>query len=188
MEGIEESCARLLYGSGLFSLLGEYGEAHVVGSFVMNTMAERDLDIDVLNDTMSDEKLYRLTGELLAKYRPLWYEAKRDITDEGKTVWFHGFELEHEGERWNVDIWFFDRETISKAESFCSAIKRRLDGDAALRSRIIAVKKELIARGLYAFDKYNSMDVYAAVLERGAKCADEVIADKNSRGTPPFCG
>lgn len=29
------------------------------------------------------------------------------------------------GEVWNVDLWFFDRETITKAENYCDDIAKR---------------------------------------------------------------
>ncbi|MFA6948926.1 MAG: hypothetical protein WCQ72_08080 [Eubacteriales bacterium] len=181
MDMLRERCGRLLYDSGLFGLLSRYGEPHPVGSYVMNVMEARDLDIDVINDGMSDAKLYELTSLLLGIYHPSWYEAKHEITADGKEVWFHGFEAVFEGEKWNVDIWFFDRDTINAAESFCDNIKRTLDASPPLREAVKTVKRELIGRGLYSFDKYTSMDVYDAVLKHGAATADDVISLKEAR-------
>ena len=41
---------------------------------------------------MSLKKLYELTSFILSTFNPVWYEAKEVVNDEGKTVWFHGFE------------------------------------------------------------------------------------------------
>ena len=41
---------------------------------------------------MDMRKLYWLTGRILETFHPSWYEAKEERTQEGKTVWFHGFE------------------------------------------------------------------------------------------------
>ena len=92
-----------------------------------------------------------------------WNEAKEEVNEEGKRVWFHGFETMIIGELWNVDLWFFDKETIANAEKYCDDIAQK--ASQIQKDRIIQIKEELIARGLYSFEMYKSMDVYKAVLE-----------------------
>ncbi len=72
-----------------------------------------------------------------------------------------------------MDLWFFDRETIAEAERYCS----RIAGAASVRQReqIFAIKRGLLDRGLYAFDKFHSMDVYRAVLEERVGDIDEFL-------------
>ncbi len=60
---------------------------------------------------------------------------------------FLGFETMVTGELWNVDLWFFDRDTIMNAEAYCDNIimhTTQLQKDA-----IIKIKNDLIAKGLY---------------------------------------
>lgn len=78
------------------------------------------------------------------------------------------------GELWNVDLWFFDSETISAAEQYGDNIASQTDQKQ--KAQIVAIKSELIKRGLYSFDKYKSIDVYKAVLENGVENADEFLA------------
>lgn len=170
---IRRNADRILYEYGLLDMLGAIGTPHIVGSYPMDMMAWNDLDIDIENDGMSLPKLYRLTGRLLETFRPSWYEAKEERTPEGKTVWFHGFEAMVGGELWNVDLWFFDRETISAAEQYCSRITAA--ASAAQREQIIAIKRGLLERDLYAFDKFRSVDVYRAVLEENIQSIDELL-------------
>lgn len=132
-----------------------------------------DLDIDVENDKMSLEKLYELTAFILKTFHPFWYEAKEEVNDEGETVWFHGFEFEIEGEHFNVDVWFFNPDTIEKAEDFCDKITSQATEE--LKAVIIDLKRELISRGLYRFDKYTSMHVYKAVLEQHVTDIEELF-------------
>ncbi|MBE6615910.1 MAG: hypothetical protein E7631_11490 [Ruminococcaceae bacterium] len=167
MESLRQEADRLLAEFGLLEILREYGEPHVIGSVSMDLMAWPDLDIDVLNTGMCLEKLHRLTGTLLERFSPVWYEAKEELTDEGKTVWFHGLETEITGTRWNIDIWFFDKETIEKAETYCTEIREKINENPSLQEAVLTLKKELLSRGLYSFEKYRSMDVYKAVLELG---------------------
>jgi len=174
----EERYARaqkILHEKGLLDRLKKIGMPHVVGSCRMNMMAWNDLDIDVENGGMSMDELYGLTAWILRTFRPTWYEAKEEVNDEGKKVWFHGFEALIDGEKWNFDIWFFDRETIDKAERYCDQIKAQAEQTSSAREAIVAIKQELIARGRYGFYGYASMDVYRAVLEQGIRTTDELL-------------
>ena len=159
----KKNANRILYEFGLLEKLEEFGTAHIIGSYRMDMMAWNDLDIDIENDTMSLQKLYQLSSCIISTFCPTWYEAKEERTPEGKRVWFHGFETVILGELWNVDLWFFAKETIHEAESLCDRLSSR--ASEVQKSIMIDIKKELIARGLYSFDQYRSMDVYKAVME-----------------------
>lgn len=170
---IRRNADRILYEHGLLEMLRAIGTPHIVGSYSMDMMAWNDLDVDIKNDEMDLPKLYRLTGQILETFRPSWYEAKEERTPEGKTVWFHGFEAVVDGELWNVDLWFFDRETIAAAERYCS--RTAAAASAAQKEQIIAIKQGLLERDLYAFDKFRSMDVYRAVLKERIQSIHEFL-------------
>ena len=144
----------------------------------MDLMAWNDLDIDVENDSMSLDKLYQLTNYILNNFNPTWYEAKEEINEQGNKVWFHGFEFYLDNELWNVDIWFLDKETIEKAEKYCDDISARINKNEQLKISVIEIKQELIKRNLYSFNKYTSMDVYDAVLNKGIMGIDDFVKNK----------
>ena len=139
----------------------------------MDMMAWNDLDIDIENDNMLIARLYDLSEYIIRAFRPIWYEAKEETTSGGKRVWFHGFETDITGDLWNVDLWFFDKETISRAERYCDDIEAAASRDQ--KSIIIRIKNELINRKLYSFDQYKSIDVYKAVIEGNVKNIDEFL-------------
>lgn len=170
-----EQANRILYDYGLINELKKYGLPHIIGSCKMNMMAWNDLDIDVENDSMSLEKLYKLTNYILNNFNPTWYEAKEEINEQGNKVWFHGFEFYFDNELWNVDIWFLDKNSIQKAEKYCDDISMKVKKNEYFRTAIIEIKQELIKRNLYSFDKYTSMDVYDAVINRGIMNTDHFI-------------
>ena len=151
------------------------GEPQIIGSYKMDMMAWNDLDIDILNTKMDVSKLYQLTGYIIHTFHPFWYEAKEEVNDEGKTVWFHGFEAIIDGEKWNFDLWFFDQEAIDKAENCCNRIMERVRQQPGSRECIMKMKKELLERDLYGFYQYSSMDVYKAVLEQGIHDVKELL-------------
>lgn len=170
---IKRVCDRILYEFGLFDELKKIGAPHIIGSYIMDMMAANDLDIDVENDRMSLEKLYDLTAFVLKTFKPTWYEAKREVNSNGNTVWFHGFEFQIEGELFNIDIWFFNREMIENAEAYCRRIASQATDEQ--RNTVIKFKRELIRRGLYRFDRYTSVHVYEAVLEKHITDIDQLL-------------
>ena len=175
MKSRKEKADYFLYECGLLEELKKYGVPHIIGSYRMDMMAWNDLDIDIENEGMSMEKLYRLTAYILEKFHPVWYEAKEEVNAEGKTVWFQGFETLITGELWNFDLWFFDKGTITQAEAFCDEIGRCAAEKAGLKEKIIGIKEKLIAGGLYSFEQYTSMDVYKAVLEQGIMTVEDFL-------------
>lgn len=163
---IEEQAKCILYGCGLLEELSRYGTPHIIGSYRMDMLAWNDLDIDIENENMSLNKLHCLSQFIIDKFHPVWYEAKEEIHSENKTVWFQGFETFVENELWNVDLWFLDKDTIKSAEEYCDKIAMQIKGAPKSKEQIIRLKKELIARKLYSFDQYTSIDVYNAVLNQ----------------------
>ena len=135
MDNYKNNADKLLYDFGLLNELNNYGTPYIVGSYAMDLMAWNDLDIYVSNESMSTDKLYELTSFILNAFHPVWYEAKKEVSD-GKTVWFHGFETEILGELCNVDIWFFDSDTITKASDFSKNIKQKLLVNPELKEMI----------------------------------------------------
>jgi hypothetical protein len=175
MENKKAFANRLLYEYGLWDKLNNIGKAHIIGSYRMDMIVSNDLDIDVLNLEMSKEKLYELTKYIIETFNPVWYEAKQEVNDDGNTIWFHGFETTILGELWNVDIWFFDQDTIDKAEAFCDNIYEKIKENSAKKEAIIYLKNALIDRGLYNSEKYTSIDVYDAVLNKNIHTIDEFL-------------
>ena len=167
---------KFLYKFGLLDKLKEYGEPHIVGSYCMNMMAWNDLDIYILNENMSLEKLYELSRHIISTYKPFWYEAKQETGEDGKTVWFHGFETTITGEVWNVDLWFFGESEIAKAKKYYADINEKTSKNPALKKIVISIKQRLIKRGQYGYGQYTSVDVYEAVIEHGVKRIDEFFA------------
>lgn len=171
----KQKADKILYEMSLLKHLEGIGKPHIIGSYRMDMMAWNDLDIDVENHSMNASKLYQLTTYILDTFHPCWYEAKEETNNEGKTVWFHGFHTIIDGEMWNLDIWFFDQETISKAEDYCDSIAKMVGQNPDSKEKIIRMKQELIRRNLYGFYQYSSMDVYHAVLKQNISDIEDLL-------------
>ncbi len=155
----------LLLNMGLVEELSRFGEVHTVGSCRTGLMATNDIDLYVDNSAMSLELLHELTVFILNTFKPVWYEAKEEYSPDGDTIYFHGFETVISGERWNFDIWFFDKKTIMEAEELCSRIEREIIDYPAKKDAVLEIKNYLITKGLYSYDKFTGMDVYRAVFD-----------------------
>ena len=177
---LKKKANEFLYDMGLLEQLKLYGEPHIVGSYLTDTMAWNDVDIDIINDEMSLEKLYELTACILERFEPCWYEAKQEITEEGKIVWFHGFETMITGELWNFDLWFFDKEATQTAEAYAAYVLDSIAQKPARKEMIINLKKELIAKSLYP-NIYTSRSVYHAVIEHDIDTAVSFVDFQSSK-------
>ena len=172
---IKVNADRILYEFGLLKKLEEVGKTHIISSYRMNMMAWNDLDIDIENRNMSQERPYEMTIFILNRFHPVWYEGKEEISDKGKKVWFLGFETMITGELWNVNMWFFDRETIANTEAFCDNITE--NATRGQKDAIIKIKNCLITKGLYSDENYKSIDVYKAVMEKDVKTIEEFLTE-----------
>lgn len=166
---------KILYDFGLLEKLNEYGKPHIIGSYRMDLMAWNDLDIDIENDDMSLEKLYSLSNWIIGTFHPTWYEAKEELKNKNEKIWFHGFETLIDGKLWNVDLWFFDKQTIFDAEEYCDSVSAKINAMPDLKDIIIKIKKELLKRNMYSFEQFSSMDVYDAVLNGGVTNVEKFI-------------
>ena len=72
-------------------------------------------------------------------------------------------------------MWFFDDETIRKAEAYCRKIMQAAEDAPWKREAILTIKRGLIERGIYSFDQHKSMDVYDAVLDKGIRTTEEFL-------------
>ena len=75
---LREKAEHILQASGLLEHLKAYGTPHIIGSLRMDMMAWTDIDIDIENDGMDLEKLYRLTRFVMDAFHPVWYEAREE--------------------------------------------------------------------------------------------------------------
>lgn len=176
MNKIKEYADYFLYDCGLFEELQKYGNTHIIGSYRMDMMAWNDLDIYIENTNMSLEKLYELSTFIIKNFHPTWYEAKEEVWDDRK-VWFHGFETMITGKLWNFDIWFFDKEKIYETVYYCDMIAAK--ATEKQKEIIVEIKKALIEKDLYSFEKYRSVDVYKAVTDMNITSIDEFLREYN---------
>ena len=170
---IKENADIILYKYGLLDELKKYGSTHIIGSYKMDLMVWNDLDVDIENTDINMKIIYDLTRYIFDKFTPIWYQGKETLM-ANKKCYFLGFETDILEERWNIDLWFFDKVEIEKCEKYCDDITEKINEYPEYQDYIICIKKDLIQNGMYG-DSYNSFDVYDAVLNHGIKNTEELI-------------
>jgi hypothetical protein len=171
---LREEAETLLYGEGLLSLFESMGPACVIGSFTLDLMTWRDLDISV-----------QLAHE---KDIPGFFEIGRRVIDRFKVArmtynnpvlrpdlpydrgFYWGLHLLYSDQNWKVDLWGYgERDYRDNLQKF-SELSELLEG--ADRSAILRIKNEVCKRPEYRHEVI-SLDIYEAVAEHRVKTVGE---------------
>lgn len=162
---------KLLYELGLWDVLSSHGKPHIVGSYLTDLMSWNDLDIYMEEDSV--ENYFSAVADLVKRFCPDKFDG---FTRWGKNL---GFETYVDGERFNVDIWWKPESDIAAAINFAKDVNETIKLHPEYRESIINIKKELIAKKLYGFDKgpihYHSDEIYRAVFEEGISSPEEFL-------------
>ena len=165
---------RVIYGKGLLAMLEEYGEPHVSGSYALDLMVWRDLDVYLAADLMSEARFFELGGRLaetLAVSR-MHFRNERLAQTAGLPrglYWGVYFDL-MEDIHWKLDIWCVPRDECRRLLTHCQEIQGALtDGS---RDAILAIKSACWQHPEYR-SGFSSQDIYKAVIVDGIETVDE---------------
>jgi hypothetical protein len=182
-EDLRAEADRLLNG-GLAKLLSRHGDVRVVGSYMLDLMTWRDLDIHVAADGLDLTKFFGLGGELAALLSPhrahFRDERTRGTAGLPRGLYWGLYLGDERDGAWKIDIWMTDRAGLERSLEFAEGIASRLG--PAERSAILRIKRACWRHSEYRRG-FTSADVYAAVLERGVCDVPEFWQDlKEQRG------
>jgi len=170
---IRNEADRLIRETGLLEILSRHGAPTITGSYFMNIMAWNDLDLYL--QPGADFDPYAMIADLNAALRPF----RLDGFVDDRSI-FYGCETNITGVRWNIDVWIRSEERIAESLAYCRNILRRMDALPGAREAILSIKTDLIAKGMYGFDKhpsrhYHSRDIYDAVLNDSVRTTEEFL-------------
>jgi hypothetical protein len=160
----------ILYEKGLLSILECFGTPHVTGSYALNLMTWRDLDIYLEAEDFAEESFFTLGKQINERFHPIKmsYRNERVAQTEGLPVGLYwGIYLgnERKGE-WKIDLWVINGAECQKRLQFCDDIAARLTPTS--RELILAIKCECWQDREYR-RSYTSKDIYEAVLSEQIK-------------------
>lgn len=162
--------ADALLDGGVRGILSEYGRPMLRGSYVLDLMTWRDLDIHLIAPGLSLpgflELGTRIGGHLSAK--KLNFRDHRGSTspDFASGLYWGIYLGDERAGAWKLDLWSFDSLDEDPAELRDAALAARLRPE--LRDAILTIKSAVWQDPGYR-RSFSSKDIYAAVLDAGVR-------------------
>ncbi len=160
----------LLESGGLRKLLEQYAPIHVVGSYALELMVWRDLDVVMDAPGIAVEEFFDLGKRITMALSPwkVFFTNSRDhdgAADPRGLYW--GIRLgDIRAGAWKIDLWAFEPEDARCKILECQHLKGRLNRQS--RVTILELKSQLWRDARYR-DQVTSQDIYDAVLEHGVR-------------------
>jgi hypothetical protein len=163
----------LLYAGGLQRLASEYGTLHVSGSYALQLMTWRDLDLYLEAPDLTVEAFFALgarIASLLSAWKMFFTNHRQQPTAEGLRGLYWGIRLgEVTAEQWKIDLWALDSPTCQERLAHNERIAARLTPEA--RMILLNLKAQLWNHPDYR-DTITSQNIYDAVLDAGVESLD----------------
>ena len=163
---IKNEADELLNKYQVVEILSKYGQVNFTGSYKLDLMYKKDVDISLINNNLSVENFTQLGKELIDKLNtPIVYYRNTRITPvenrpENSLYW--GIKTDD----WFIDLWGMSVEIYERAEKYIEEIKSQLTKENRLI--ILRLKNEFIKKKSYGIS-FNSRELYDAVLNHKVK-------------------
>jgi hypothetical protein len=173
----------LLRRYGILEIFGAYGRPYLSGSYDLQLMTWRDLDVYLEMEPLEYGRFLEMVARLGRALEP----RKLSLTDhvrfpatEPVVGLYCGIQtgvLAQGG--WKIDVWGVTPATCAEKLRHCDAIRERLTAET--REAILRIKNEVCRMKGYR-DTMTSQQVYEAVLERGVGSVEEFVRGIGDRG------
>ena len=183
-ERLRAEADTLVASHRIIETLSEYGRTELYGSYSLQLMHWRDLDVYVLDDKLQPARFLDLCAKVAASLNAMELFYSNSI-DHPKIINGRGLyagvllgKIEEGG--WKLDIWAYGQGNWDWSHQLHSSIKSRLDGESRLK--ILRIKSMCWSRPEYrrrAWDywktekSYGGFDIYKAVLDKGVNSFDD---------------
>ncbi len=163
----------LLGSKDLRGLLEEYGIPHITGSYALQLMTWRDLDIYLEQQALSEELFFRLGGKIASRLAPIKMSFRNERIAQTPNLpsgLYWGVYLGDERkDAWKLDIWAIDSQECKQRLSFTERLIAELT--SSRRRKILFIKEACWQDSGYR-KTYTSQDIYCAVIEEGIENID----------------
>ena len=171
--GISQSLrteADRILAAGLRALLEGYGDTVIHGSYALDLMVWRDLDIYVSPPAMALGEFFGLGAQIAELLSPnrMHFRDERGIPSEGlpRGLYWGVYLRERPWGAWKIDIWTVSREESQRLLAQEDNLSRRLT--AEIRPAIVAIKFAVCHHPEYR-KRFSAADIYGAVLDHGVR-------------------
>ena len=163
---IREQADTLLFKKGLYKILKKYGNVLLTGSYSLELMYKKDLDISLVSPNLTVKDFYKMGGEISELINPhsVYYRNTKvkEINGRPDNALYFGFIFDD----WKIDLWVVDKERTEGSEIYSNNILNKLTDEK--RILILEIKKEYLDSKEYG-KIFSSREVYDAVINKNIK-------------------
>lgn len=167
---IRDEADEILHDRNLLQIVQAYGKTYVSGSYALDLMTWRDLDIYLDEDFISEERFFQLGSQLCAALSPVRMQFRNERIAKTKGLpqgLYWGIYLGNEREgAWKIDIWAITSKECERLLNYCQAIKEQLNDSVS--GTILSIKSQCWQDPQYRHT-YDSSHIYEAVLKGGVR-------------------
>lgn len=164
---LREEATKLLHDEGLLSILTAFGKTRVIGSYTLDTMTWRDIDISMILPDEQDIGLFFEIGKRIATKFQITKMSYSNHFIRNFPGFDHGLYwgtmLQFNEQDWKLDIWGYGENDFNAHMAGFDVLHTKIK--QADRTSLLRIKHEISQRPDYRGDVYNSMAVYQAVIE-----------------------
>ena len=173
MENLENLCAtitqeadKILYDLGLLSALKKFGEVFITGSYYLNLMTWRDLDMYIDKSNMSEKDFFKLGYSISSVVQPYRMSYRNELISKTKGLpegfYWGVYTNIIQPNTWKIDVWAVDSKQLADFRESSANLKSQIDPQK--RAKILEIKHKVHNHPLYR-KEFKSIDIYQAVLQ-----------------------
>lgn len=154
----------------LVKILRQFGKVRFTGSYELDLMLKKDIDISLINDNLTVEKFTELGKTLIDKLETpsVYYRNTRinSVENRPENSLYWGIKT---GD-WFIDIWAMSNKVYQRAEKYIDQIKSKLNDRN--KKTILSLKNEFLDNNTYG-KQFSSRELYDAVLNNHITTSDQ---------------
>jgi hypothetical protein len=169
---IKREADTLLRKYKLVDYLSNYGEVFIQGSYYLDLMTWRDLDIDLAVDKFDLNRHFAIGTHLATILNAYKMSFRNELilkTDHLPTGYYWGLYFNYLND-WKIDLWTVSHDDLLKSRRFLDDLKSQITPSYAESIRVI--KLEAARRKNYR-KEFSSTDIYKSVLEKNVRNVGE---------------
>lgn len=148
----------------LLEVLSNYGEAYITGSYALDLMVRKEVDVNVVLDKPTNEKIIEILNDVMSSLSPVSLDYRNRTLPETKIRIDGHWIFVKCLDGWKFDIWVIGREEHEKQME----IFRKLENNLTEENRKIIMNIKQQAQQDDEISKnYTGQSVYDAVLDNG---------------------
>jgi hypothetical protein len=167
---IKQEADKILYENRLLEMFSAFGKVHVSGSYALDLMTWRDLDIYLETDSISENEFFQLGSALCGTLAPLRMQFRNERLAKTPGLPYGLYWGVYLGDEragaWKLDVWAVSSGECDRLVKYCATVREQLDDVS--RAAILSIKSQCWQDPEYR-KTYSSAHIYDAVLKGGVR-------------------